>query len=90
MEKSYETMAVFVCEQTTEPQQVKYEYVKSPSVEFLRFRACLQGYDEWNRNNRWYGLEPMRKSWKAKHIAEMESTGTFFGEYGHPDAGGLG
>ena len=52
MEKSYETMAVFVCEQTTEPQQVKYEYVKNPSVEFLRFRACLQGYDEWNRNNR--------------------------------------
>ena len=85
MEKSYETMAVFVCEQTTEPQQVKYEYVKNPSVEFLRFRACLQGYDEWNRNNRWYGLKPMRKSWGAKHIAEMESTGTFFGEYGHPD-----
>lgn len=38
MEKSYETMAVFVCEQTTEPQQVKYEYVKEPSVEFLRFK----------------------------------------------------
>lgn len=84
MEKSFETMAAFVCEQTTEPQQLRYEHVKEPSVEYIRFRACLQVYDEWNRNNRWYGLAPMRKSWAAKHIKEMESTGTFYGEYGHP------
>lgn len=77
--------AVFVCEQTTEPQKVKINYISNtPGLNYIRFQARLQTYNVWNRNNRNYKLEPMKKTWAAPHIAELEKNGTFCGEYGHP------
>jgi hypothetical protein len=84
MENANETIACFVCEQTTEPQKVNYTHVKGDGLNYLKFKARLQTYGVWNRNKRNYHLEPMKKSWAAPHIKELISRGDFWGEYGHP------
>ena len=85
MNNASEIMTVFVCEQTTEPQKMKINYISDkPGLKFVRFGATLQTYNEWNRNNRKYMLEPMKKTWNAPHIREMIRTGTWLGECGHP------
>ena len=84
MENKHETIACFVCEQTTEPQKVKYTHVKGDGINYLKFSARLQTYGVWNRNKRNYFLEPMKKSWAAPHIKELIQRGDFWGEYGHP------
>ena len=87
MENAKQTIAAFVCEQTLEPQKVKITHIENtPGLHFVRFPACLQTYDTWNRNNRNYHLAPMKKSWAAPHIKELISRGDFFGENGHPDS----
>lgn len=87
MENANQTIAAFVCEQTLDTQKVKITHVENrPGIHFIRFPACLQTYNVWNRNNRKYNLEPMRKSWSAPHIQELIQRGDFFGENGHPDS----
>jgi hypothetical protein len=84
MENKYETIACFICEQTTEPQKVKYTEVKADGIHYIKFPSLLQTYNVWNRNKRNYFLEPMKKSWAAPHIKELIQRGDFWGEYGHP------
>ena len=80
-----ETMAAFICEQVLDPQKVSVKYVKNDlGLEYIKFRACLQTYNNFNRNNRWYELMPMKKTWAAPHIKEMINRGDWFGEAGHP------
>lgn len=79
------TIAVFVNEQVLDPQKVKVTHVENtPGLHFVRFNACLQTYDTWNRNNRNYHLAPMKKSWAAPHIQELLRRKDLFGENGHP------
>lgn len=87
MENANEVCAAFVCEQTLDTQKVKITHIENkPGLHFIRFPACLQTYNVWNRNNRNYHLEPMKKSWAAPHIQELIRRGDFFGENGHPDS----
>ena len=80
-----EVVATLIMEQTMEPSKPKVLHVEnSPGVNFVRFRACLQDFDVFNRNNRKYMLQPMMESWKAPHIQELISKGDMFGECGHP------
>ena len=84
MDNKFETVACLVCEQTTEPQKVKWKEVKRDGVHFIKFKSLLQTYNVWNRNKRNYFLEPMKKSWNAPHLKELIQRGDFWGEYGHP------
>ena len=84
MENAHEVIARFVCEQVTEPQKVKVTEIKQDGLHYIKFPALLQTYNVWNRNNRNYFLEPMRKSWAAPHLKELIKRGDFWGEYGHP------
>ena len=87
MENKNEICAAFVCEQTLDTQKVKITHIENkPGLHFIRFPACLQTYDCWNRNNRNYHLAPMKKSWAAPHVQELIQRGDFFGENGHPDS----
>ena len=80
-----EIVATLIMEQTMEPSKPKVLHVEnSPGVNFVRFRACLQDFDVFNRNNRKYMLQPMIESWKAPHIQELIARGDMFGECGHP------
>lgn len=87
MENAKQTIAAFICEQTLDTQDVKITHIENrPGVHFIRFPACLQTYNVFNRNNRKYMLEPMKKSWAAPHLQELIKAGDFMGENGHPDS----
>ena len=80
-----EIVATLIMEQVMEPSKPKIVHVEnSPGLNFVRFRACLQDFDVFNRNNRKYMLQPMMESWQAPHIQELISRGDMFGECGHP------
>jgi hypothetical protein len=82
---SHEVVASMIIEQTMEPVKPKILHVeKSPGVNFVRFYACLQDFDVFNRNNRKYLLQPMIESWNSPHIQELIHYGDLFGENGHP------
>ena len=82
-----ETIGAFVMEQTMEPQKFNIIHVEnSPGLKFVRFEACLQTFNTWNRNNRNYFLRPMQETWAAPHVKELIKMGDFFGENGHPNS----
>jgi len=80
-----EVVASVIIEQTMEPVKPKIIHVeKSPDLFYVRFEACLQDFNVFNRNNRKYLLAPMMESWNAPHITELIKRGDLFGEAGHP------
>lgn len=82
-----EIVACFVMEQTSEPTTPKImNVVRQEGVEYVRFRACLQDFNVYNRNGRNYFLEPMKAAWEDDHIRELIANNTFFGENGHPSS----
>lgn len=81
----HEVIASMIIEQAMEPVKPKILHVeKSPGVNYVRFYACLQDFDVFNRNNRKYLFQPMVESWNAPHIQELIHYGDLFGENGHP------
>lgn len=86
MEK-YEVSAAFVMEQTAFTDNIKItKVVDRPGMHYIRFPCRIQTYNTWNRNNRNYWLQPMKVSWNAPHIQELERNGDFMGEAGHPNS----
>ena len=86
MEK-YQVSAAFVMEQTAFTDNIKItKMVDKPGMRYIRFPCRIQTYNVWNRNNRNYKLEPMKVSWNAPHIQELERNGDFMGEAGHPNS----
>jgi hypothetical protein len=76
-----------VMESTMEPMKPKIiKTVNEPGMFFVSFEACLQSFDVFNRNNRNYGLKPMKEAINADHIQELMRKGTWVGENGHPDS----
>lgn len=85
MSDKNEVICSMVIEQAMEPVKPKIMHIeKSPGVNFVRFYACLQDFDVFNRNNRKYLYEPMVESWNAPHLKELMKYGDLFGEAGHP------
>ena len=81
------TSAAFVMEQTAFNDNIKVtKVVDKPGLHYVKFPARLQTYNVFNRNNRNYRLEPMKQSWNAPHIQELEARGDFMGECGHPQS----
>lgn len=86
MEK-YDVSAAFVMEQTAFTDNIKItKVVDRPGMHYIRFPCRIQTYNTWNRNNRNYWLQPMKVSWNAPHIQELERNGDFMGEAGHPNS----
>jgi hypothetical protein len=84
-EDKHEVMAAIIIEQTMEPVKPDIIHVEnSPGMFFVRFNACLQDFDVFNRNNRKYLYQPMVESWNMPHIKELIKRGDMFGESGHP------
>ena len=82
---AHEVVASVIIEQAMEPVKPKILKVEnSPDLFYVRFEACLQDFNVFNRNNRKYLLAPMMESWEAPHIKELISRGDLFGEAGHP------
>ena len=87
MYDKYEVSAAFVMEQTAFTDNIKItKVVDRPGMHYIRFPCRIQTYNTWNRNNRNYWLQPMKVSWNAPHIQELERNGDFMGEAGHPNS----
>ena len=74
-----------VLEQTT-PQDNKISIMKteSNSLNFLRFKTCLQDFYGRNRNRRNWTSEIVRKMTEDKTFQELLRKGSAVGENGHP------
>lgn len=87
MYEKFEVSAAFVMEQTAFTDNIKItKVVDKPGMHYIRFPCRIQTYNTWNRNNRNYWLQPMKVSWNAPHIQELERNGDFMGEAGHPNS----
>ena len=80
-----EVVASIIIEQAMEPVKPKIVHIENtPNLFFVRFEACLQDFDVFNRNKRKYLFQPMVESWNSPHIKELIQRGDMFGECGHP------
>lgn len=72
-----------VVEQTSPDTHI--EILNTPnSVNFLRFRACLQSFGHLNRNRRLWMANIMKQMLSSPHVSELLSRGGIPGENGHP------
>lgn len=58
--------------------------VKDNGLNFLRFSACLQDFNGYNRNRRKWTAQIIKTMSEAPTVQELIHRGSFVGEQGHP------
>lgn len=58
--------------------------VKENGLNFLRFSACLQDFNGYNRNRRKWPAQVIKTMSEAPEVQELIRRGSFVGEQGHP------
>lgn len=77
--------AYLIMESMSDPVPVKnVEFNDKNGLFYVRFDTVLQDFNTKNRNNRIYMSEAMIPSLMADHIMELQSKGSWGGEFGHP------
>lgn len=73
--------------EATSPQDSKVEIlkeVKENGLNFLRFSACLQDINGYNRNRRKWTVPIIKAMSESPEVQELIARGSFVGEQGHP------